>query len=277
MLGQTERHTWRRGALCRMRRVGLLTVLFLLLSVTIGVVAATACNPGRTVSPNYHFWSGWDTGPTFDSGHCIDGSLADIQVKNPYVQALTTVSWTALINPISGEIGQDGWENKLPNYTRDNFAEFATTSTIHDLKEWPADPVGSYPEYKVTYSSGYFHLFENGATKYNFSDSSYAGCWAQQAGETHNWNSQMPGVPSDHEEFNNAEVRYSSDENWHTTSSWSNLGDVEGLCPSPFNFTSAPNAVCSGLSGSYDLDKGVHLNYSTSGSPPVLFIWDMCT
>lgn len=263
----------------RVRRTGLTVLVVLVMSTVLGVAAASACNPGRTPNGSYHFSAGWDTGPTFISGNCINGSSANIEVKNPYVETGQVAGWTGLGDPVAGHqaLGQIGWLNTTPNYTRSNFAELVVNGVRQDFKQFQADSVGSSPNYKVTYSAGAFHLFKGGTLYYDFSDSSYAGCWAQQSGETQNWNSQLPGVPSDHETLSSAQVRFTSDNNWRSTSSWENSG-AEGFCPSPFTTSDYPFSACSGAGdGKFNLTPGVHLNYNASGSPLKLDIWDMCT
>jgi hypothetical protein len=241
-----------------LRRLSIVTLAFLAISAVSWAAEAGACNPGRTPNSTYSYFDGWRTYTNAGQG-CLTGSLADIQVKNPYVETGKSSAWTALFNNVSGEIGQVGWLNTTPNYTRFNFAEFAVGTTIHDFKEWVADPVGSSPEYKVTYSSGYFHLFENGTNYYNFSDSTYQGCWAEQAAEVQNWNSQMPGVASDHEQMIGSKILGVS--GWVTTNSWSNT------TPSPF---------VERIDGVYGFSPP--FEWQLWGSPNYnLAIWDTCS
>lgn len=245
------------GLLSRVRRTGLLVLILLVVS-GLAATAAQACNPGRTINPNYSYFDGWRTGTPYE-GYCLNGSLADIVVRSPYVQSGDTSVWTMLYNNADGGLAQVGWD-KCSNGNNYNFVEMddADTNWQYQKTDFGSDPNGSAPEYKITYSANSFHFFKGGVNYYNWSSPTYSGCWAQQAGETQDRNSQMPGNTSDADSLFSNQVRHANDNSWHQTNSWANTS------PSPFIQASAGNPYSLSVYGQ-----------STLGNPlTYLGIWD---
>jgi hypothetical protein len=87
-------------------------------------------------------------------------------------------------------------------------------------KDWAPDPVGSNPQYEITYSASAFHVFVNGTNYYNPSSPTFTGCSAEQAGEIANRADQMYGEVSNHDPFTSAGVRKASNNSWFNTVYW---------------------------------------------------------
>lgn len=292
------------GARRYLRRAG--AISFVLLVVAgLAAAGASACNPGRNLNSSYYFFNGSNTGPTFDSGRCIIGSSADIQVRNPYVQAGFSAAWTALFDGATGEIIQAGWWNITPNYTRQNFAEWVLpTGHIQQMKTWAPASVGSGPNYEVLYSGNTFHIDYNTTNYYNWSDPGWAGCWAQNYAEINDNNTQFPGVPSDHETYlPGLSVEFSSGGGWQliNSSNWIHTYLVESGFnnnPSPAIDCVEPGAAdasfdtyngsingtfpgdsqaCAGGTNGLSLANGIHFGGSDTTSPNYYTDqWDMC-
>jgi hypothetical protein len=268
------------------RRASLLEVV-LLIGAGLAAAAASACNPGRPATETYRYFDGSNTGPTFDGGRCIIGSSSDITVRNPYVQSQYSTAWTGIGNPVSDEIIQSGPMNVLPNYSPENFAEWATGEHINQMRTWTHATVGSGPNYEVLWSGNSFHIDYNGSNRYNWSDSSYAGCWAQDYAEIHNTNTQTPGVAATHESFLPGQlVEFSSGGGWQfiNASNWIHGPSSEGVGVFP-----SPAIACSGGSGAacstdysvggtgLSLTNGVHFSGTDITSPQFYTeSWDMC-
>jgi hypothetical protein len=262
-------------------RTALASLGFVALAAAISVAAASACNPGRSTNSTYTYKVEMNTGPTWDGGHCLTGVGSPIEVKNPFVQSGKSSGWTSLENPLTSEIGQVGWMNVTPNYTRENFAEFAQGNTIHQFRTWTADAVGSYPLYSVTFGGGSFHIFENATHRYDFSDSTYQGCWAAAATEIQNTNSQMPGVQADHETIEGNEVTYNGSGGWvFFNTAWAHGFSSENnqtIADSPDD-ECGPAGCNDPNSGGLLLTKGDHFDWNMyQTDPQLLDIWDMCS
>ena len=169
--------------------------------------ASAGCNPGR---PQYHgsYQDGW----ALSALTCITGSQADIYNGNPYVYSGATPStvWTMIDNN-GNSYGQIGYQVDSSG-TRKNFYEYndADTGYLPVDKTWGSSPIFTSPNYKITYSSDYFHMFVDGVNYWNVSSPSFVGCYAEQAAEIHNKDSQMPGIVSNHETIDNFQVRDNS-------------------------------------------------------------------
>jgi hypothetical protein len=293
--------------LSRMRRMGLL-VLLLLVVVGLAATAAEACNPNRSPNGAYNYYSGSNTGPTFDGGRCIIGTGVFPIVRNPYVQSGDVTTWTALVDGGNGEIIQEGWRNITPNYTRQNFAEWVLSNGhVQNMKTWAPDPVGTQPGYQVLYSGGAFHINYNGANRYNWTDTSYQGCWVQNESEIHDVNSQMPGVSATHESFvPGLSVQFSGTGTWqmidpsnyqHGSQTINGLYNFGSPATSCFDATTdhygAYITYSGGLSGQsgpetcsvdpvyggngLDITNGIHFGGSETDSPNFYTdMWDEC-
>jgi hypothetical protein len=179
-------------------------------------------------------------------------------------------------DPVTHLLAQMGWGDKTPNYTRYNFAEVAKgTTTLFGPKEFAADSIGSYVNYKVTYGGGAYHFFKNDTNYYTYTTSD-DGCWAQQFGETQDYNSQMPGVTSDNEIYVNPSVLING--TWSSPSTWvhgqANYGGLT-YYKTPSTFTSGPGSdpYTPSIQGSpgYPFE-----NSYIGGTDPQLNFWDLC-
>lgn len=233
-------------------------VVVLAVILTAGLVwttsAAASCIPNRGSDQTTDWEDGWAAGP-FSGTVCLNGSYAYIANHSPYVHGLTTTAWTMLMNNANGGYAQIGWM-KGADGNRWNFSEWddADSGWVFLQKTYGASPIGSSPNYRVTYSSGAFHFLIDGVDYRDVSSPSYGGCAAEQAGEIHDLASQMPGEPSNHDAFTAAHVRNASDNSWFATSLW---------------------RTYAGTPGGAD---GFYFDSSTSGNPPTeIDIWDKCT
>jgi hypothetical protein len=267
----------------RTRRMSVVTLLLLAMSALVGVAQAAACNPGRTPNANYDWFVGSNTGPTFDGGNCISGIASPIEVRNPYVESADVTAYVLQVDPLAdnnlGDGAQIGWRNTTPNYTRSNFAEYVE-GTWFSRKEWTAASVGSFPTYQMTYSGGAFHANYNSTDYYTFGDADYSGCWGVARGETHNVNSQMPGVQVAHGEFFGITTEFTSGGGWQflPQADWVH-GAGAYTPPSPITSCLAVVPGVPNCLTVLDTSNGVHFGYNYSSQGGITYIndiWDMC-
>lgn len=208
------------------KRAALLIVASLA-GLTWAATAAASCMPRSPGSLTRGYsQDGWAVGP-FDGEVCLNGSRVNVENHSPYVYSGSTSSeWTALYNNTDGGYGQIGSE-KQGSGVRFDFYQVNDTDTGHMPveKDWAADPVGSDPQYEITYSAGAFHVFVNGTNYYNPASPTYSGCSAEQAGEIHNRADQMYGEVSNHDPFTHASVRKASNNSWFNTVYWDPYND----------------------------------------------------
>lgn len=251
--------------------------------VGLTAAAASACNPGRPHNSSYDYFVEDGTGPTWDNGHCINGVFSPLIVRNPYVQTGDSTAYAMIENPIAysgkGEAAQTGIRNVTPNYTRQNFAEWVQGSTIKQLKTWSPAAVGSEQSYQVTYSASAFHIQYNGINEYDWTDSTYSGCWAAVAGEIHDTNTQMPGVQVTHEIFGGPVTESNDGNGWEELpySNWTHGPSTDG----GYSLPPSPDAVCQGTNcaTTLSLNNGANFGWSNSSSGGDIAdveAWDMC-
>lgn len=197
----------------------LVAVTVVAVGLVFASVAAASCNPGRTPNPEqYGIAVGWFAAPP--SGTCIDGSLADIQVKAPYVYAQTTRVFTDIFNSTNATYAEVGWQQGSSN--RYNFSETQVVSTGYFLHDTYGSPsTGTNPEYKVTFGSGTLTYTIGGTQVDSLSSTGFNGCYSHQVGDTYNDANQMAGEPSNHEEITNSKLRRHDTEAWYTATNWS--------------------------------------------------------
>jgi hypothetical protein len=201
-----------------------------LVAATIALAAPRAalgsCNPGRAPSPTQGF-AGALVGP----GSYPTYIRSSIQEYDPYVSPGSVVSAWALmtIQSVPGKYAQTGWV-RWSGRTRITFVEYITDSLTTFYREYTTQPSGNYTKYEVRalIGSPAFQFLAAGSVLANSTGVTWHPNYAQFEGETHNYNDQMPGGTSVHEEFSN--VQYS-----HDLRTWTYVGSPATIFPGTFS------------------------------------------
>lgn len=242
-------------------RILLLGVL-ILMTLSLAGIASAMCiphnnDPDRTGGGDYQ--AGWQVGPSVGET-CLNGSYADITVKNPY-SPHSVVAYT-MINGYNPKIwAQIGWYDISTAGVLRHFYQYYTTSVPTAITKYPSNvplpTVGESIEYKVNFDNGSFHFFIRGTNVANVTGQVFGGCYATQAGEIQAFSDQMPGEVNSHEQFTASHVRERSDNGWFQSYLWDS-----------YAYT-VPGGV----------DKSQYFGHTPSGWPfSTIEIWDKdCT
>lgn len=195
-----------------LRRGTGVTVLLLLTALGWAASAAASCNPGRVGGQVVDYESGWRKTPS--AGTCFSGSLAYISVYHPYTEYGSSSAAVELYDAGTGSYGAVGWEQ---NQTL-GFVGFDEVNVVngHFFTDTWGGPTGD-PSFKITFSGGYFHTFENDSNYYNYSEPAYEGCSIKQDGFVNDATNQMPGAIEVPVQFTHSEIQHSSDGEWYYT------------------------------------------------------------
>jgi len=190
-------------------------VRLLVLAVTVAMIAVlnpvsttialAKCDPGRSDNGT-SYWTGWyryATSPT--------GVGSDILNYDPWVHYSDDVvsAWTMLA---SGSLyAQIGWI-EYPFGYRYMFTEYTTSDGAWHRKLYTAQSVNSVHRYTTLFGGGVFTFQLDGVTGSTV-PAQFTPDNAQNFGEIHTLDDQMPGATSAHETFRNTQINYGG--GWH--------------------------------------------------------------
>lgn len=166
------------------------------------IQAAASCNPGRATGVTGYWWDGWQR----PASNIPNGDLGDTYSKileaSPYVENVSfdTTAWVMLDNANSS-YAQIGWY-KVSNGTRNVFMEYTDQNGNYHRSLGAPYPVGNFTPYEVWWDAGNQRLdFFAQGTLFGTAIRYFTIREAQQLGEIHSLDSQMPEGTNSHEEF----------------------------------------------------------------------------
>lgn len=193
----------------RTRLVPLVALMAAMLATLVfaGVAAAMCSTFNGSFHGNESWGRGWQADP--EGGDCIDGSHANIQIKNPYVAAYDSSGWTMILNEAYGWYAQAGWI-KDANGDFVYFYERLTGNGFEYIESGGVASPGTSVPFKVTVDLGseFIYSWADGEALWVdgfWGETGYYGCQAAQAGEIKSALNQMPGATSSHMHITNSE------------------------------------------------------------------------
>jgi hypothetical protein len=199
-----------------LKRLGVATALVLTVA-GLAATAAQACSVsarGNNI-PSFYY-DGFN-----ETGDCPTGVQATLYTTDPGLYAYgspdeSSSAWVGLAGSSaqSNAIGQVGWQKIQGDSPQ--LSGFA--GVVEGLgwakgpNSWTGIVPGDFWHYKVTYSSGTFHIFWNdmNTARYNYGGFSFPNdtCWtAYASGEVNSRANQMPGTFNNMQAFDGLEIR----------------------------------------------------------------------
>lgn len=167
-------------------------------------VARAACNPLRTAGVTGYWFDGWKRSAASVPNGDIGDTYSRILEASPYVENVSfdTTAWVMLDNASNpGSYAQIGWY-KVSDGTRNVFMEYTDQNGQFHRSLGAPFPVGNFTPYEVWWDAGNQRLdFFAQNTLFGTAIRYFTIREAEQFGETHSLNSQMPEGTNSHEEF----------------------------------------------------------------------------
>jgi hypothetical protein len=171
-----------------------------------GTTALAKCDPNRSDNGTY-YWTGWyryATSPT--------GVKSSILNYDPWVHVTNDVvlAWPMLAND-NNRYAQMGWIEYPLSY-RYMFTEYTTSDGQWHRTLSNPQPINSVHTYTVLFGGGVFTYQLDGVTG-STTPAQFTPNHAENYGEIHTLDDQMPGDTSRHETFRSTQIQYAGA--WH--------------------------------------------------------------
>lgn len=188
----------------RILLVAVCLAIAVVVSPTSASTALAKCDPGRT-DDGQSYWDGWYRYAT------ATGVKSDISNYDPWVHYSDDIvfQWTMLA---SGSLYAQIGPIEYPFGYRYMATEYTTSDGAWHRKLYTAQAVDSVHTYTTLFGGGVFTFQLDGVTGSTV-PAQFTPDNAQNYGETHTLDDQMPGATGKHETFRNTQIQYSGA--WH--------------------------------------------------------------